>query len=292
MKINPKAVVVLAALFCSLSAIFFKFSSAPAVTVAAWRMGFTVLILLPVILKKHRKELASVDKKSLLLCCLSGLFLGLHFTAYFESLNHTSVTSSVVLVDTQVIFVALIMLIVLKEKIPKKGVIGIALTLIGSVVIGMADGSAGGDNILYGDFLALGGAVFLAIYTSIGYVARRSISTTVYTFTVYLMSFITLAVIAIISGAGLTGYPPENLLLSLLLSVFCTLLGHSLYNWSLKYISAAFMSTVSLLEPVFSTVFAIFIFSEIPVPLQIAGVVIIIIGVAVYSSAKESAKSE
>ena len=139
MKINPKLVVILAALFCALSAVFVRFSTAPSVAMAAYRMGLSALILLPVVLKGHIKELKAIDKKTLCLCLINGVFLALHFATYFESLKHTSVASAVVLVDTQVIFVALIMWLVMKQKIPAKGIIGIVLTLGGSIIIALAD---------------------------------------------------------------------------------------------------------------------------------------------------------
>jgi drug/metabolite transporter (DMT)-like permease len=140
MKINPKLVVILAALFCAFSAVFVRFSTAPSVTMAAYRMGLSALILLPVVLKVHLKELKSIDKKTLGLCLINGVFLALHFATYFESLKHTSVASAVVLVDTQVIFVALIMWLVMKQAIPVKGIIGIVLTLTGSIIIALVIG--------------------------------------------------------------------------------------------------------------------------------------------------------
>ena len=287
MKLNPKIVVILAALFCAFSAIFVRYSTAPSVTMAAYRMGLASLILLPAILKGHINELKNIDKKTLLLCLVNGVFLGLHFAAYFESLKHTSVASAVVLVDTQVIFVALIMWLVMKQKIPFKGIIGIVLTLGGSVIIALADKSGGGSNVLYGDLLALAGSVLFAFYASIGYVARKNLSTTAYTFILYFVAFITLTLISFVTGDGMTGYGFMNVFWALMLATFPTMLGHSLYSWSLKYVSPVFMSTAVLLEPVFSTIMAVFLFKEIPVMLQVAGIIIIIIGVVTYSLAKD-----
>ena len=288
MKINPKLVVILAALFCALSAVFVRFSTAPSVTMAAYRMGLSALILLPAVLKGHIKELKGIDKKTLGLCLINGVFLALHFATYFESLKHTSVASAVVLVDTQVIFVALIMWLVMKQRIPVKGIIGIALTLGGSIIIALADKSGGGNNVLYGDILALAGSVLFAFYASIGYVARKNLSTTAYTFILYSVAFITLTIISFITGDGMTGYGSMNIFWALMLAIFPTMLGHSLYSWSLKYVSPVFMSTSVLLEPVFSTIMAVFLFKEIPVFMQITGIIIIIIGVVTYSLAKDA----
>ncbi len=288
MKLNPKLVVILATLFTSFSAIFVRYSTAPSMTLAAYRMAFSALILLPMVIKNCKNEFKALDKKTFLLCCLSGISLGFHFATYFESLKHTSVASAVVLVDTQVIFVAFIMLLVIKEKIPKKGIIGIILAIIGSIVIAMVDSSAPGGNVLFGDLLALAGSVFFAVYTCIGYVARRNLSTTAYTFVIYSVACLTLTIVSVISGTGMVGFDPINILLALCLAVFCTMLGHSLFSWSFKYVSAAFVSTATLLEPVFSTILAVFLFKEIPVLVQVIGIIIIIAGVGIYSSAKDN----
>ena len=120
----------------------------------------------------------------------SGAFLGLHFTLYFESLRDTSVAAAVALVDTEVFFVALAMLLLFRETISRGGWLGIGATFAGSLLIAMAD-AGGGSDLLRGDLLALGGAAAMAVYTMIGKVCRQRISTTVYTLFVYAAAAVT-----------------------------------------------------------------------------------------------------
>ena len=180
------SMIVVGILGVSLSAIFVKYSQAPSVVTAAYRLLWTVALMLPMVFgsRNFRKELAAADRRTVVLCAVSGIFLALHFTAWFESLNQTSVASSTAIVCTEVIWVALGFLAVLGGRIPKMAAASIAVTVAGSLMIALSDYSAGGNH-LWGDALALAAAMFSAVYTLIGRQVRRGMSTTVYTFIVY-----------------------------------------------------------------------------------------------------------
>ena len=117
----------------------------------------------------------------------------------------------------------------------------------------------------------------------IGTVCRKNISTTVYTFLVYCSAALTVLVIALFGGLPLTGYGAENVLTAFGMAVFCTLLGHSVFSWGLKYLPPAFISTAKLLEPVFASVWGLALFGERPGLLTLLGGAVIIAGVALYS---------
>lgn len=153
---------------------------------------------------------------------------------------------------------------------------------MGSLLIALSDAGSG-DNILLGDLIALAGAACMAVYTMIGKVCRRSISTTTYTFLVYLSASVTVLIILLCSGTPVFGYEPVNWLTAAGMAVFCTLLGHSVFSWGLKYESAAFISTAKLLEPVFAAILGLLLFKEIPKNQVILGGSFVILGVYVYS---------
>ena len=230
---------------------------------------------------KRRRQLCQTDSKTVLLCILSGIFLALHFTLWFESLNHTSVASSTTIVCTEVIWVALGWRFFLKGKLTGKACLAIAVTLAGSVLIALSD-SSGGSH-LYGDLLALLAAIAVAVYTLIGRIARATTSTAVYTYLVYLACAFTLVVMTFSQGLSLAGYGGSGILVGFLLAVFSTILGHSIFSWCLKFLSPAFVSASKLCEPAVAAVFAAFLFHEIPKPLQILGGLVIIAGVIFYS---------
>ena len=144
---NLKAkLILLAGVFsCSMSSAFFRYMTAPSTIAATYRLGWTVLLLTPLIFSKRetRKELLSLKGKDLAFCGLSGLFLAMHFVVWFESLSNTSIASSTVLVNTEVAFAAFGYLLFFGKKIRKKEILAIGIAFLGSVVIAMADTGGG-----------------------------------------------------------------------------------------------------------------------------------------------------
>lgn len=290
---HPLIMIVIGIAGISLSAIFVKYSQAPSVVTAFYRLMWTVVLMTPVVLgtKECRKELVGTGKRTVVLCGASGIFLALHFTTWFESLNKTSVASSTAIVCTEVIWVALGYCLFMKGKISLAAAGSILVTVGGSLLIALSDYSAGGNH-LYGDVLALAAAVFCAVYTLIGRQARGYMSTTIYTYIVYVFCALALGLGVIASGLKFTGYGMRSVIVGLLLSVCSTLLGHSIFSWCLKFLSPSFVSASKLCEPAVAAVFALFLFNEIPAPLQIAGGVVTIGGVLLYSQVEKKENKE
>lgn len=281
---SPKAVLFLGVLGAAFSSFFVRWSQAPSLFTATCRLGWTVVLLLPVLLLRYRGELKHIKGRDILSCAASGALLALHFASWFESLRWTSVASSTVLVSTEVIFTALGFALFLKGKIPPLGVVAIVMAFGGSAVLALAGGRQ--NSVLYGNLLALAAAFFVALYTLIGRIQRGYLSTTIYTFLTYLACFLTLLIMALASGTPLVGYGAREWLIGLGLAVLCTLMGHSLFSWCLKFLSPAYVSAVKLCEPVFSGALAVPLFGEIPTPVQLLGAVIILGAVLLYTWAE------
>ena len=275
-----RLIVLLGVAGVSLSAVFVRWSTAPSLVLALYRMAFSALLLIPLALAR-RAEFRALRRRELCLSLLSGAFLGVHFACYFESLRWTSIAAAVVLVDTEVLFVALASVLILRKKLSRRAWTAVLLAFGGSVAVALADASGGGA--LRGYLFALTGSVCMAVYTMLGAVCRRSLSTTVYTSLVYLSAAGTVLAAALAGGQALTGWGPVNLLAGLGMAVFCTLLGHSVFSWGLKYLPPAFISTANLLEPVLAAVWGLLLFGERPGPLVVLGGGVILLGIAVYS---------
>ncbi len=276
-------IILLGVLGTSLSAILVRYSTASAAVLVFYRMLFAVILLLPQLVVRHRQEVRKLGHRQLGMCLVSGIFLGAHFVCYFLSLQYTSISSSVVLVDTEIFFVALGSILFLREGMNRLGWISVVLTFIGSIIVSAGDFGSGN---LKGDMLALGGAVCSAVYTMIGSRCREQISTTVYTWFVYLAAA-AVAGLACLFGNNSLLCSGRDLLVALGLTVFCTLLGHSIYSWGLKYEKASFISTVKLLEPVFASLLGLLLLKEIPSASSVAGGIIIIIGIALCIRANQ-----
>lgn len=281
---HPMIMVVVGLLGVSLSSIFVRLADGPSVVTAACRLLWTVLLLTPVALGKKgiRDEIFRADKRSLMLCIISGICLAAHFTSWFESLKHTSVASSTAIVCTEVIWVSIGYCLFMKGKMNLKIIVCIAVMVGGSMLIAFSDSMAG-QNQLYGDFLAVVGAISVAGYTLIGKEMRKSMTTTAYTYIVYTTCALALVITTLIQGYGISDFSMRTVGAGFFLGVVSTILGHSVFSWCLKYFSPSFVSGVRLLEPVIASIVAIFLFREIPVVMQVLGGVIVLGGVFTYS---------
>ena len=286
-KLQRPLVILLGVAGVSLSAVFTRWSTAPALVLALYRMALSAALMAVPALTR-RRDLASVTRRDAALCLLSGCFLGLHFPAYFAALERTSIAAAVVLVDTEVLFVALVSAAVLGQRLRRRAWAAVALAFGGAAVVAL-EGSGAGDT-LSGNFIALAGAAAMAVYTMIGAVCRRKLSTEAYTFLVYLAAAAFLLAAALMGGMPLTGHGPANGWTALGMAVCCTLLGHNVFSWGLRYLPAAFIATAKLLEPVLASVWGLLLFGERPGALTLAGGAAVLGGIALYTCASAEAE--
>jgi drug/metabolite transporter (DMT)-like permease len=291
----------------STASIFIKLAQhegAPSLVIAAARLTIASVVLAPFALARHRNELKLMSRGEWILALLSGLFLAVHFASWITSLQYTSVASSVVLVTTTPLWVALLAPLVLHERASTTTYIGLALALIGGGVVGLSDGCTWqkglvqcpslrtffGGTAFLGDFLALAGAWMAAGYLLVGRKLRAKMSLVPYIFVVYGMSAFVLIIIMLGLGESPLGYSPSVYLWFILLALVPQLFGHSVFNWALKYVPASFVSITLLGEPVGSTILAYFIFQEQPGWIKIGGAVLILAGI--WLSAKTEEQKE
>ncbi len=280
-------------LAASTASIFIRYAQTdgvPSLVIAAARLTIAALILLPLALARHRAEVARLTRRDLGLVVASGAFLALHFATWISSLAYTSVANSTVFVTISPLFVAVIAAIFLREKLTGFTGLGIALALVGSLIVGVSDACGGlagcpspsefvrGDGFL-GDMLALAGALAIAAYFIIGRFLRATMSLIPYIFLTYSSAALVLLGVVLASRTPLDIQPRAGLWL-LLLALVPQLIGHSSFNWALKYLPATFVSVTVLGEPIGSTGLAVWLLGETPTPFKIAGGALILGGIA------------
>ena len=295
---SPKFIIFLGILAVSTASIFIRFAQeeVPSVVIAAYRLGISTVILAPFALSKYRSEIVGLAKKERLLVFLSGLFLAIHFSSWITSLEYTSVTSSVVLVTTTPIWVALLSPFTVKESISREILYGLGLSLFGTLVIAFGDSCVVGGRVdcppfseffggtaFLGDFLALLGAWCAAGYVLIGRGVRNQLSLVPYIFIVFGTSAVILIGIVLVSGQPLFGYSSSSYFWLLLLALIPQLLGHSVLNWALGLLPAAYVAVTLLGEPVGSSILAAIFLEEVPGIVQVLGAVFILLGIFVAS---------
>jgi drug/metabolite transporter (DMT)-like permease len=293
-------VLLLGILAVSTASIFIRYAQrdAPSLTIAAGRLVLATLALAPLALTRHRSTLARLSARGLLLALVAGAFLALHFAVWIASLERTTVASSVVLVTTTPLWVALLAPLLLREPLTRTAAVGILLALAGGVIVGLSDAgggqaargieavaAAGRGGALLGDLMALSGAWMMSGYLLVGRRLRTELALVPYVFVVYGMAAIVLVVVMAASGQSFSGLAPRTWLWLALLALVPQLLGHTSFNWALRYLPASFVAIALLGEPVGSTALAWALLHEIPTPFTLGGAALILTGIAVAARA-------
>lgn len=281
----PYLALVIGVVSVSSSAIFVKLSSSSPGLTAAYRLLFTVILMLPFMTASRssvRRSLAALTGRDYWLCTLSGVVLAFHFITWFMSFRYTSVASSVVLVSLQPLFTFIGSILIFKEKLSRNSWLGGLLAIVGSAVIGWGDFTSG-PGVLFGDFLALFSAFLVSAYWLIGQHIRARADSGTYSFLVYGISTVTLMVYVLVRGENPLSPPPLDWLWFLCLAVFPTLLGHSIFNWVIRWIPASVLSVGILGEAVGSSILAYLVFGETVSFQQIAGGILLLAGIVLFT---------
>ncbi|MBA7604583.1 hypothetical protein ES703_11708 [subsurface metagenome] len=262
----------------SFAAIFIRLAEAPFLVIAAYRLCLASLIIVPLAWIRSGNELRRLSSQNIIMALISGAFLALHFGLWIASLSYTSVATSVVLVTTTPIFVAIASYFLFQEKLSKQTMLGIAISIIGSIFIGYGNWRLG-PSPLFGGILALLGALAVVGYLLIGRRLLRSIGLLSYVSLAYSSAAVLLLLSTLAFGYSLVGYSTTTYIMLALLAVVPQLIGHSSVNWSLRFISATLVTVAVLGEPVGATALALLILNETPTPSEIGGGILILAGI-------------
>ena len=281
-------VVLIGILSVSFASVVIKLTyDVPAVIMSTYRLVISTVILGSWSFVKGINIKPS-SKKELFLAMLSGFFLSLHFISWIASIKFTSIPSSVVLVSTSPIFVSLLSYIIFKEKQDIFTIIAVFLSVLGSGLIAFSDsggfGMAFDKKAFIGDLLALFGAFAVGVYFMVGAGLRKSMDTFQYISLVYGFSAVFTLIFAVLSGEQFFGYRKISYFYMFLLAVVPQLLGHTSFNWALKYLKANAVAISTLGEPVGASILAYIFFGQIIKPLQAVGMVLVLVSIAVAIS--------
>ncbi len=257
----------------------------PGLMIAVWRTVTAAAVLLPAAAgrRKTRAELQQLSVREWGLIGISGIFLGLHFIAWIESLYHTTVASASVFVTTSPLMLAGLGYVVLDEHLSRTTLAAIAGAVASAATIGWADAGTVtlGQGALWGNSLALGAAVLVSVYLLIGRVVRQQVSWLIYVTPLYTVAAVTAVLAAVLKGTPLLGYSWSVYGCAVALALGPQVLGHGSFNYALQRVSAAIVGMLALLEPVGASLFAYLLFGEVPPPLSIVGMGGVLVAVAV-----------
>ncbi len=292
---QPYVILIIGVAAVSTGSLFVRLAQnagAPSLIIAAVRMSLASLLIAPVALRRHRADLARLRGRTLALTLLSGMLLGIHFATWISSLEYTSVVTSVVLVTTNPLWVALAAPFILKERLSVWTLIAVLLGIGGSIIVSIG-GDAGTAPVrnqpMFGNVLALTGAFAVAGYFLLGRQLRATLPTAMYVFVTYSTAALVLIALSILGGKSVLGLQPAAYLWMTLLALIPQLIGHTSYNYALGFLSAAYVSLTVLGEPIGSAILAALFLSEVPFPLQLVGG-LFIAGALILSTREEVRK--
>ncbi len=287
------AIGLVAVSFGAILARYAQAAEVPSLAVAAWRLGIAALVITPFALRSmlghlgaaKREALTSrFDKRQFMLIAAAGLSLAGHFATWITSLEYTSVASSVALVTTNPLWIGLASFVLFKE-VPSRWLMGgVALSLVGSLLIFLSDSSSSsGSNPMLGNVLAIMGSWCFSAYLMIGRRLRAGLSLSLYIWLVYGIAAILLFGSASFNGVATTGFAYIGWLALVGMALGPQVVGHTSYNWALKHVSPAFVAVVTLGEPVACALMAYVFFNESLAGLQSIGFVFLLMGIYLAS---------
>ena len=289
-------ILAVGVLAVSTSAIFIRLAMAAAgkqgvdfsLFLAASRLSMAALILLPT---WRKIETTNVNPKAYYYAIAAGICLAFHFATWISSLAFTSIAASTTLVTTNPIWVDLLSRFWLKEKLSRKTILGIFIALVGGILIALGDTNTANSysNPILGDSLALIGSWMVSLYFLLGSQAQKQgLSISSYIAIVYTIAAIFLFPLPIFIGNGYLGYPDRVYFYVLLMAIFPQLIGHTSFNWSLRWVSPTFITLSILFEPILASLLGLIIFAEIPSLVVLLGGSIVLSGVAIATREVQS----
>lgn len=272
----------------STAAIFIRFAFAAvdqptvgfSLMLAASRLGIASIVLIPT---WRKLRLQQTDRPALRFSVMAGAFLAVHFAAWITSLAYTSIAASATLVTTNPVWVALISWVWFREEPSLKTIAGITIALLGGILVATGSGDTSlGSNPLLGNILALIGSWAISIYFLLGREAqRRGLPISHHIALTYSAAAILLLPLPILFETGYLGYPLPVYVCILLMALFPQLIGHSSFNWAVRWISPTLVTLTILAEPIGASVLGMLVFQEYPTGEVAIGAVVILLGVVI-----------
>jgi len=269
MRGGPYAAIALAVVSVSFSAIFISWSTSPFITIALYRLALASLILAPFAFLDRRRPLRGILRKDALVMIGVGAILATHFTLWIGSLKiegvSVNVASSVILVTSHPLLVGVLSHYVLKERLNAWMALGIALGFSGVVVIAVADSTARSGSGM-GDLLAFTGGIAAGFYFLAGRRLRQRVPLLAYAFVVYVSAtgVLFLYTLGLRESLLPVGDWRTEFALFLAMAVIPQIGGHTLYNWSLRWVTAPVVSLSLVGEPIGSSLLAWVLLRQVP----------------------------
>lgn len=286
--LSPRFLLLLSVVAMSFTPILISALTMPPSVIGMYRLLIVLLLFIPLFIK-DRKYFRLIPIKSILLACLSGLFLALHFLLGVFALRYTTIASNTVLITLEPLIVFVGSIFLFKDRLNLRSAFSMLVAMIGALCMALSDflhTDTTAPNLLLGDFLTIMGTISISLYMLIGEALVKKMHTTVYNFYVFASAGFIMVITNIISNQAFIGYTPDQWGYLLLLAIVPTVFGIFLQNWLLKHVSAVVLSVSILGIPIGSNILAYFLYGQIPTLIQIGACIVTIVGVWMFLKQK------
>nr|WP_302055892.1 DMT family transporter [Paenibacillus sp. A3M_27_13] len=276
--------LLISILSVSISSIMIKSSDTPTSVAGMYRLYMSVLIMLPFVPWKMFRSL-EMNKKDWSTVFIAGLFLGLYFLFWMESLVYTSVASSMVILSLQPLFVMMGSYFMFRERANILTILCLIAALVGSIVIAWGDIGISREALI-GDGLSLVGTILVSAYMLAGQKVSHKINANLYSVIVFFIGGSVMLVYNLLNHYSLIEYDSSDWMYFLLLAVIPTIFGQYIFNLLLKSMGATTVSVGIIGEPVLAIILAYLFLGEIISAFQFIGGIMTLFGMGMYFWAK------
>jgi drug/metabolite transporter (DMT)-like permease len=309
-------VIAAAILGIAVSGPLAKLAAAPPLAIAFWRVALACAVIGAILGATGQwREWRALSSRDVAVAAGAGVLLAVHFWSWIASLGLTSVAASVLLVNLHPVIIVGGSALFFGEKPRRVQLVGIGIALLGAVVIALGGASAesagaasagaasggaaaagaprAGAMPLLGESLALLGAVTVGLYYLAGRSLRQRLSLWPYVGLVYGACLVALAAMAWVNATPLWPFAAREWLLFAAIALGPMLIGHTGFNWSLRYVPAYVVSLALLAEPVGASLLAWLLpgIGEVPSGAVLVGGAAVLVGLGVGSVAERNVDS-
>jgi len=282
-KVLPSIALIIAILSMGTSAIFVRWADAPGPVTAFYRVFLATVILTPFFLKRCLKK-CDLSSNILLMPILGGLFTAFDLALWNTSLFYTTAGNATLLVNTNPLWVALGAWLIFREKLSKDFWIGLAIALLGAALV------VGGDFLVHtrlgiGDLIAISAGLFYAGYFLVTQRGRADFHPITYIWIIGLSASIGLALINLSLGNSFTGYTSQTWSIFWTTALVSQVIGYLAVSYALGHLPASVVAPTMIGQPIMTTLFAIPLLGEIPLPMQIIGGLTALVGIFLVNRA-------
>lgn len=279
-----KGLVVVATVLGAVSGPLGRIITASSLAIGFWRLAMGLpFFIIPVFASNYRRnELKNIERKSLIGAVIAGIFLFIHFYAWFNAVKMTNVSSASVLASLHPLMVVFISIVVYKRKIGIKSIIGIVVALIGAAITAGLDYTNLTMTHFNGDMFAVITGMAMGIYYAIGDKVRGKVDGAVYVLILFTSCWVCFFIAMLVSGTPFFDYPPKDWLLLIIMTLTCQVGCHALNNLCLGHADSVYVSAWSASETVFAMTFAWILIGQVPTTWGVIGSIVVISGLLYY----------